>query len=283
MKNQKLFSLFLLAVFSASLTVVALAQTKPLIKRTNYKTETVEFGAGGTISIVGAPNGSMKIEGWQKNAVEVTAEVEIQAENEADLATLTKINGFVIEEDFGHTRITSVGTHDKDYLKRVAKKLPKNLLMMPFRVDYVIKVPVYSDVNIDGGNGDLTLTNVEGALRINYLESNAKLNLIGGSVLATIGKGAVEIIVPNRSWRGRSVDMQLVSGNLNVQMPLNLNANIDAKVLRVGRIENALTNLKPRDRTKFSDRSIIAKAGNGGAPFSFTVGDGKLKLFETEK
>lgn len=283
MKNQKLFKLFLLASFLLSVNVAAFAQSKPLIKRTNYKTETVEFGVGGTISIIGAPKGSIRIEGWQKNAVEVTAEVEIQAETEADLTTLTKINGFIMEEDFGHTRITSVGTHDKSYVKRTAKKLPKNLLAMPFRIDYVIKVPVYSDVNIDGGTGDLTLSNIEGALRVNYLESNVKLNLVGGSVVATVGKGAVEVVVPNRSWRGRSLDVQLANGNMNVQMPLNLNANIDAKVLRVGQIENALTNLKPRDRTKFSDKAIVAKAGSGGAPFSFTVGDGNLKLFETEK
>lgn len=283
MKNQNLFVLFLFAFFSMSLTVTVFAQTKPLIKRTNYKTEMVEFGVGGTISIVGAPNGSIKVEGWQKNVVEITAEVETQAATETDLATLAKINGFVIEDDFGHLRITSIGTHDKNYIKRVAKKLPKNLLAMPFRIDYVVKVPVYSDVTIDGGKGDLTVSNVEGALRINYLESNVRLNLVGGSLVATISKGSVEIIIPNRSWRGRSVDMQLASGDLSVQMPLNLNAHIDAKVLRVGQIENALTNLKPRDRTKFTEKSIIARAGNGGAAFSFTVGDGNLKLFETGK
>ncbi len=131
------------------------AQTKTLIKRTNYKTETVEFGVGGTVSIIGAPQGSIKVEGWNKNEVEISAEVEMQAENEADLAELAKVNGFAIDEDFGHLRITSVGTHDKDYMKRVAKKFPKNLLGLPFKIDYVIKVPVYSDVEIDGGTGDL--------------------------------------------------------------------------------------------------------------------------------
>ncbi|MDQ2746833.1 MAG: hypothetical protein M3T96_06205, partial [Acidobacteriota bacterium] len=76
---------------------------------------------------------------------------------------------------------------------------------------------------------------------------------------------------------------QLASGTMRVQVPLNLNANLDAKVLRVGKIENTLTNLKPRDRTKFTDQTIIAKAGSGGAPLNFIVGDGSLKLLETEK
>ncbi len=258
-------------------------ETKPLIKRTAFKTETVEFGVAGTVSIVGAPQGSITVEGWGKNAVEITAEVEMQAENEADLTELAKVNGFVIDNDFGHIRITSVGTHDKNYLKRVSKKFPKKLLGLPFKIDYVIRVPAYSDINIDGGNGDLNLSNVEGTMRINFLESNAKLNLIGGTVIATVGKGDVTVVIPNRSWRGRSADVQLASGNMIVQLPLNLNANIDAEVLRAGQVENVLTNLKPRERTKFTEKSILAKAGNGGAPFTFTVGDGNLKLMETPK
>lgn len=283
MKNIKLFNLFLLAFAGLSFSVAAIAQTKPLIKRTTYKTETVEFGVGGTISIAGAPVGSIRIEGWQKNAVEISAEVEMQAGTEADLTELAKVTGYVIDDDFGHLRITSIGTHDKKYMKRVAKKFPKNLLAMPFKIDYVIKVPVYSDLEIDGGKGDLTLSGVEGAMRINVLETNAKLNLIGGSIVATFGAGTVEVVIPNRSWRGRSADIQLANGTMNVQLPLNLNANLDAEILRIGKLENTLTNLKPRDRTKFTEKSIIAKAGNGGAPLSFVVGDGTLNLRETEK
>jgi len=283
MKNQKMFNLFLFAFIILGFNMAAVAQTKTLIKRTNYKTETIEFGVGGTISIIGAPNGSIKVEGWQKNAVEISAEVEMQADSEADLAELAKVNGFAIDNDFGHIRITSVGTHDKNYLKRVAKKFPKRLVEMPLKIDYVIKVPLYSDLNIDGGKGDLTLSNVEGSIRINVLETNARLDLVGGSIAATFGKGSVEVVIPNRSWRGRSADIQLASGTMNVQLPLNLNANLDAEVLRVGTLENSLINLKPRERTKFTEKSIHAKAGSGGAPLSFMVGEGTLKLMETAK
>ncbi len=161
------------------------AQNKPLLKRTTYKTEKVDFGAGGTVSVVGAPNGSIEIEGWQKAEVEISVEIEVQGETEADLARLAEINSYVLDETMGHISILSVGTNDKDYLKRLKKKLPKNLLNMPFRIDYKIKVPLYTDLEIDGGRGDLTLKNVEGAMRINVLETNAKLSLNGGIVNAT--------------------------------------------------------------------------------------------------
>lgn len=284
MTNQNIFKIFALILNICIFYSVNIAQNSTsLLKRTTYKTETVELGAGGTVSVTGAPNGSISIEGWQKNEVEISAEVEIQAATEKDLEALAKVNSFAIDADMVHVRITTVGTYDKEYVKRLGKKFPKNLLGLPFKVDYKIKVPVYCDINIDGGKGDLTVSKIEGAFKINYLDTNAKLFLIGGSVVATFGAGAVDVIIPNRSWRGRSADVQVVSGTLNVQVPLNLNANLDAKVLRSGKIENNLTNLKPRDRSKFTEQSIFAKAGNGGAFLSFTIGDGNLKLQETEK
>ena len=41
---------------------------------------------------------------------------------------------------------------------------------------------------------------------------------------------------------------------------------------------NAVEALKPREKTKFTEKSIAARAGNGGAVLSFTVGDGNLKI-----
>ena len=130
--------------------------------------------------MIGAPNGSISIEGWQKNEVEISAEITNEAATEADLALLSKVNGFVIDDSFGKIRIISVGTYDKKYVKKFDKKFPKYLLEMPFRIDYKIKVPFYTDLEINGGKGDFTLSNVEGAMRINLVESNAKFNLVGG-------------------------------------------------------------------------------------------------------
>ncbi len=248
------------------------------IKRTTYKTETIEFGVGGTLTISGAPTGSISIEGWSKNEVEISAEVEMQGANEADLAEIAKVSGFVIDQQYGHIRIMSIGTHDKEYLKRAAKKFPKRLLNSPLKIDYKIKVPTYCDLDINSGTGDLILSKVEGAIQIKAFEGNASLNLIGGTINATFGKGNVDVKINNRSWRGREASFQLASGTLSVQFPNNMNAEIDASVLRTGQIENTLTTLKPRDRTKFSDKTMIAKAGSGGALLSFTVGDGTLKM-----
>ncbi len=275
--------LCLCAVSTVVFVPSAFAQTAPLLKRTTYKTEKIDFGAGGTLSIVGAPEGSITIEGWRKNEIEITAEVEVQAANETDLALLAKVNTFTVDEDFGHVRVGSVGTYDKNYMKPLAKKFPKNLYNMPFRIDYRIKVPLFCDLEIDGGRGDFNLSGVEGAIQIKILESNAKLDLVGGTLAATVGSGSVDVTIPTRSWRGRSVEVQLAKGNVNVFFAPNLNANVSAAILRSGQIENSYALLKPLERAKFTEKSVVAKSGGGGAALSFTVGDGIIKLAAIEK
>lgn len=271
---------FCLTLAACSAASAQKTEIKPrnLIKSTTFKTETVDFGVGGTVTIVGAPMGSITVEGWQKNEIEVQAEIEIQAETEADLKTLSSVTGFVFDDGFGHTRILSVGTHDRDYMKRTAKKFPKHLLGLPFRIDYKIKVPAYTDLDINGGKGDLVLANVEGSMLIKFLESNARLSLSGGAVDATFGTGSVEIAIGKPSWRGRMLNVGLATGTLNVIFPPNMNADLDASILRTGKIENTFAAMKPRDRTKFSEKSIIARAGNGGAALNFKVGDGTLNI-----
>ncbi len=265
-------------------SVTCFAQNTNLLKRTVYKTDKLDFGAGGTVSIIGAPDGSIEIEGWQKNEVEISAEIELNAANEADLATLSEINNFVLEESMGHLRIISVGTHDKQFMKRAAKKFPKTLLGLPFRIDYKIKVPAFCDLEIDGGRGDFNLSKVDGTMKINFLNSNAKLDLVGGVMNATFGEGTVDISIPTRSWRGRFADIQVAKGDMNVWLPLSLNAEITASILSSGKIENLYDYLKPRERKdKFTEQLIVAKAGNGGVTLNFTVGNGNLKIAELNK
>lgn len=285
MKNQKIIrSLVFVALLVIVCAATGFAQNKTLLKRTTYKTEKLDFGAGGTVSIIGAPEGSISVEGWSKMEVEVSAEIEVQAETESDLARLAAISNFVLDDTLGHVRIISVGAYDKQHLKKAAKKFPKNLLGMPLRIDYKIKVPVYCDLEIDGGNGDFTLAGIEGSMKIKFLNSNAKLALVGGMLNATFGEGTVDVSVPSRSWRGRFADVQLAKGAMNVWLPLSLNAEINASILRTGEIENLLKELKPRERkTQFTDKSIVAKAGTGGVSLNFTVGDGNLKLSELKK
>jgi len=279
MKNPiSIARLTILAAILSIISVPAFAQASGQMKRTTSKTETFEAGPGTTLSIIGSPLGSIRIEGWSKNEIEISADIEVMAASEQDLTALAEVTGFMIDEGLTKISVVTVGPHDKKYLKKAVKDFPKRLRNSPFRIDYSIKVPVYTDLIVDGGKGDFFLSGVEGSMSIELLESDARLELTGGAIIATIGKGDVAVRMLKPSWRGRFAEVQVASGSIDLGLPPDLNANLQAKVLRTGQIEHAFKNLKPVRRTKFSDTSIDGIAGNGGAKLSFTVGDGRIMI-----
>jgi hypothetical protein len=261
----------------------AAAQAAPApaaLKRTTTRRESRRLGYGGSVTLYGAPEGSVTVEGWSKNEVEITSEVEQTADTEENLTWLAALNTFEVDEDLNHVRVLTVGLHDRKYAKRAARGLPKHLAAMPWKIDYKVKVPAAVDLEINAGRGALVVSGVEGGLRINAGGGgrDSLLALAGGDVEATVASGPVRVRVPARSWRGQGLRLRLASGDLTVELPAGFSGDVDAEVLRGGRVENDFAGLAPRERTKPTERSLQARAGNGGATLSFTVGDGTLRL-----
>jgi len=117
-----------------------------LLTRTTQRHEARRFGYGGTVTVIGAPRGSVTVEGWSRSDVEVVADVELQAETEDDLDRLATVNSFVFDEDTNHLSLLSTGTHDRVFMKRAAKNFPKKLLNLPWKIDYKIRVPAVTDL-----------------------------------------------------------------------------------------------------------------------------------------
>jgi hypothetical protein len=249
-----------------------------LLTRTTRRREACRFSYGGTVTLVGAPRGSVTVEGWTQNEVEVTADIEWNAESEADLDQLAKVNNFVFDEDLNHVSILTVGTHDRAFMKKTDKNFPKKLLNLPWKIDYRLRVPANTDLEINAGYGPVKVASVEGAMKISATESETALTLTGGVVSATITAGNVLFAIPARSWRGSGADIRIATGVLNVELPPGFSGDIDADVLRTGKIVNTYEGLGPREKPGITERTVRARAGAGGAFFKFTVGDGTVNI-----
>jgi len=232
----------------------------------------------GTVTLSAAPAGSIIIEGWQQNAVDITATIELQGPDAAALDQLAAVNTFVVDVDSDHVRVLTTGTHDRVFMKKTTKNFPKTLIGLPWKIDFHLKVPALTDLEIDAGDGPISLSGVEGALRLNALHSDANLTLTGGLVSVLIQSGTVNLTIPARSWHGLSAELKLASGNLNIDLMPGFSADINADVLRFGEIKNTFTGLQPREGSSLAARSISARAGSGGATLNFTVGDGTIVI-----
>lgn len=250
----------------------------PLLTRSSTRHEVRRFGYGGTLTIYGAPEGSITVEAWPRNEVDITAEIELKGATEEELATLAAVNNFVLDSDGSHLRLITTGTHDRNFMKRAAKDFPKKLLALPWKIDYRLRVPAQIDLEIYAGRGALNLDHIDGAINLNAGDSQATFTLGGGDMVATIAAGQVRLRVPAQSWRGRGASLRLGRGELTIELPASFNADIDATVLRTGRVENNHPTLASREGIASSARQLRARAGAGGATLSFELGDGIIRI-----
>lgn len=250
----------------------------PLLTRTIARHESRRFLYAGTVTVTGAPTGSVTIEGWQRNEVEISAEIELHAPTEADLSRLATLNNFVIDEDANHIRVITTGTHDRTLMKRIAKDFPKSLIGLPWKVDYHIKVPALTDLEINAGVGPTRIAGVEGAIRLNAVQTDATLSLTGGLVSVIVQSGTVDVTIPALSWHGLGADIKVASGNLNIGLMPGFSGDIHAAVLRTGEVKNEYPNLEPLERNSITAQSLRARAGNGGGTLTLAVGDGTIQI-----
>lgn len=251
---------------------------KPLqLVRTTVRHEVRRFAYGGTVTIVGAPAGAITIEGWTRNEVDITAEIQLKADTEADLDLLALVNGFIIDDDSNHIRVLSTGTQDKAYM-RTYKKFPKALLGLPWKIDYRIRVPLSTDLEINAGRGPINLAGVDGIIRLSAAESETNLKLSGGSLDATIAIGKVTLSIAARSWRRGRADIRVGAGEINLELPTGFNGDLDADILRIGQINDSYGGLETREKPGLTPQIIRGRSGTGGAMLKLTVADGKINI-----
>ncbi len=275
---RQTFKILSAAVIICVAALLSMGQTDGL-KRSTTKSDRFDFGAGGTVVIQGAPNGSVKVVGSRSNEISISAVVEVSGGTAEELEQVSNLTGFVLQESTSRISLFSVGPDNRKAAKKADRKLLKKLGGIPYRINYTISVPQYCDLEINAGKGDISVSGIDGDIRINGVESNVDLSLVSGTLSATIGKGDVQFTMPNQAWRGSLIDVQVANGSLTAHLPRALSADLTAVILRTGSIKNELTTLKPRVRNiPFTDRGIAARAGNGGTAVKLTVGDGTLTL-----
>jgi hypothetical protein len=234
------------------------------------------------LTIIGAPEGSITIEGWSRSEVEVRAEIQLRADTEPDLDRLAAVNGFVLDEDLNHLRVLTTGTHDRAFMKAHAKNFPKKLLGLPWKIDYRIRVPMSTDLDINAGRGPISLAGVEGNVRVSSPQSETKLEFSGGTLSTTIAVGKVTLKVLGRSWRGVGADIKVAAGDIVVELPVGFSGDLDADILRTGEIENAYEGLEAREKPGITKQHVKGRMGSGGGFLKLAVGDGHIYIKKQE-
>jgi len=244
------------------------APAAPLRQRISMIEQEVDAGYGGGVHVETGPHGGVQVSAWREHKVRVEARVELNAPTEADLDLLTKVVGILVDPSATDVEVTTRGPHDKKWMKGI-KGVPKDLLRMPWRIDYVVWVPEYTAVAIEVNDGDALVDGVNGIISVVSAHGDVRLSNVAGATRATAAGGNIVITTHDRGWRDGNLSATAF-GNVTLTAPSGFSAYLTASAPGGISITDAGVTHDLGDDCK-------QNVGAGGATVNFVAG-GKVAL-----
>ena len=194
--------------------------------------------------------GTVTVEGWERPEVYIYAEMEKPAANIVPQNLAGKILINLVKDNQGRNDVGSVNFH--------------------------IKLPYSSEVNIQTVMGNLSVSNVQGGLVRAHISSEGDITLtnIGATMVAAENKiGDIffdGLIKPGGIYRFTSM-----RGNINLQIPSNSSFQLVATAPSTRNIQLGSFSSSGLSFVS-SGRQVVGKTGDGGASLTITNHRGSI-------
>lgn len=217
------------------------------------------LSAGGSLSLDNI-NGDVIIEAWNRDEVEISAVK--RASSQEDLDDLQ------IEVDASADRLRIETRFRRQGRERTKERRSGS-------VDYTLHVPRTARLaDIDLVNGDLTIHAISGDIEASLVNGNIEAADLSGDVELSTVNGTLSASFAHLA-AGQEVDLSSVNGSLEVQVPRDGSADIEASTVH-GRIRSELGfEVK---KGEYVGSSMRGKLGSGGASVELDNVNGSITV-----
>ena len=220
---------------------------------TREVTRTFPLSAGGSFELNNV-NGTVRIEGWDKDEVEVRA-VKTTPDRESLLDLVT------IDIDAKPDALSISTRYPQEEGVEVA-------------VDYVIHVPRHAQLS--------HITNVNGTLRVVSEDSLGELHTVNGNIEVYEGGGNVHAHTTNGNVYlelkhpadNRGASAETTNGSVLLAIPSDLPADLEARCMNGNFSSELPLELRGADQP----RVVHGKLGHGGAPIHLSTVNGAIRV-----
>jgi hypothetical protein len=243
------------ARYSVVMVVFCLALVAPLCfaGSTQEFTRTFPLRADGSFELNNV-NGSVRIEGWDKNEVEVRA-LKTTPDNQALLD------------------LVAIDVDSKPDALSVSTRYPQ-AEGVEVAVDYLIHVPRHAQVN--------RVTNINGALHMVNLEAIGDLHTVNGNIEVFEGGGNVHAHTTNgnvylelkHSGDAGGASAETTNGSVLLAIPADLSGDLEARCMNGNFSSELPLQLYGAERP----RTVHGKLGRGGAPIRLSTVNGTIRV-----
>jgi hypothetical protein len=244
------------SVFRSSL--LALALTLGLLAPQGFAitqefTKTLPLRADGTFELTNV-NGTVRIEGWDRNEVEVRA-IKTTSERESTLDQVA------IEIEALPDGVSVSTRYPQDEGVEVA-------------VDYIVHVPRHAQLN--------RINNVNGTLRVMSSDAVGDLRTVNGNIEVYEGSGNVHAHTTNGNVYlelrhpadSRGASAETTNGSVLLAIPADLPADLEARCMN-GNFSSELPMIM---RGADQPRVVHGRLGSGGVPIHLGTVNGAIRI-----
>lgn len=203
--------------------------------------------ATGRLEVDAAPNGGIRVAGWDRNEILVRAQVRASAETKAEAEQLLK-----------EVRVVTAGG-------KVESDGPKWEGMRDHRkswsVSFEIFVPKRGDLKLETVNGGINVVDVSGGIEAETVNGGLNFARIAGKVKGETVNGGITMDLEGSTWQGEGIDLETVNGGVKLSVPAAYSAQVKASTVHGG-----MSSDFPGAQTegKWANRSMDLRLGSGG-------------------
>lgn len=251
--------------------------------REYLKTQKARFAYARTLKITLPPTGNVTLVGSSRQEVTVEARIHVEGTTPADLDELSRRVGFSLGQGQASFELVSIGPQAKLSRKEKNKAiegLSSNLQKLPYRIDYTIQIPEYTDLDISVFEGDLNLSNTYGGIVFRVQKGNVKLTSLGGTVVGAVGIGAVRVEFQSLSWRGSGIKVLSGTGDIVLSVPRGYSADVSLTASEPLDIQYRLNLGEEVPEDTPIGNQVRARFGVGGADLTFATQKGTIRVLQ---
>lgn len=219
----------------------------------------------GKLDVDGARNGGISIKGENRSDVLVRACIQTWGSSEAEaksLASSIKINlGSTIKAD---------GPEEN------------------WSVSYEIRAPRNSNLTLKAHNGGISIKGVDGSMDFVTVNGGVNVSDAAGDVRGRTTNGGINVSLVGAGWKGTGLDLQTQNGGVNLTIPADFAANVEAGTVNGGFSSdipalNVTTEDTKGDYGRQRAKKINTSLNGGGAPVRVVTTNGGIRINSSSK
>jgi DUF4097 and DUF4098 domain-containing protein YvlB len=221
-------------------------------------------------------NGSIEVESWTENQIEIVAYKKVRASNHENAEELMKHLEIDIDQSGNNLRIETIHPRrNKDNDGGFLSWLFSLGSNSSASIDYVIKVPKKMDLDLNSTNGGLDVYNCEGMIDLKTTNGKIVAKDIKGSTNCKTTNGSIKVYL-EKIYPKEDMTFKSTNGSIKVYLPDDTNADVEAKTTN-GSIS---CDLPVKGNHRESKRHFYGEINDGGPLIYLKTTNGSIRIYE---